>query len=54
MSRTGAAVVAGSNFPGLERNLQTGGRNFDEKAPVVAVNRIHPGSFFPCPVIDPK
>ena len=46
--------IAGSSFPGFERNLQTGGRNYDEKVPVVAVNRIHPGSFFTFPVIDPK
>ena len=46
--------IAGSSFPGFERNLQTGGRNYDEKDPVVAVNRIHPGSFFTFPVIDPK
>ncbi len=33
--------VAGSNFPGFERNLQTGGNNYDETRPVVAVNRVH-------------
>ena len=33
--------VAGSNFPNFERNLQTGGNNYDETRAVVAVNRIH-------------
>ena len=33
--------VAGSNFPNFERNLQTGGRNYDETQGVVAVNRVH-------------
>ena len=33
--------VAGSSFPGYERNLQTGGNNYDETRSVVAVNRIH-------------
>jgi len=33
--------VAGSNFPNFERNLQTGGNNYDETEPVVAINRIH-------------
>ncbi|MBL8985068.1 MAG: CocE/NonD family hydrolase [Gemmatimonadetes bacterium] len=44
--------IAGSNFPGFERNLQTGGRNHDETRAVVAINRVHPGSFFDFPVID--
>jgi predicted acyl esterase len=43
--------IAGSNFPNFERNLQTGGRNYDETESVVAVNRIHPGSYFSFPVI---
>ena len=33
--------IAGSNFPNFERNLQTGGANFDEVTGVVAVNRVH-------------
>ena len=32
--------IASTNFPDFERNLQTGGANFDETVPVVAVNRI--------------
>jgi putative CocE/NonD family hydrolase len=32
--------VAGTNFPNYERNLHTGGRNFDESAPRTARNRL--------------
>jgi predicted acyl esterase len=35
--------ITSSSFPRLERNLNTGGRNFDESTGVVAVNRIHHG-----------
>ncbi|MFN0180868.1 MAG: CocE/NonD family hydrolase [Gemmatimonadales bacterium] len=33
--------VSSSNFPRFERNLNTGGRNYDETAWVVAKNQIH-------------
>jgi uncharacterized protein len=33
--------ITSSSFPRLERNLNTGGRNFDEVAGVVAINRVH-------------
>lgn len=33
--------VTSSSFPRLERNLNTGGNNFDETVGVVAVNRVH-------------
>ncbi len=33
--------VSSSNFPRLERNLNTGGRNYDETEWVVAENAIH-------------
>ena len=33
--------VAGSSFPRLERNLNTGGNNFDETSGVVAENTVH-------------
>lgn len=33
--------IAGSNFPNFERNLQTGGSNYDEVTGVVAVTRVH-------------
>jgi putative CocE/NonD family hydrolase len=32
--------VTGSNFPNYERNMNTGGRNFDELTPVTAVTRL--------------
>jgi putative CocE/NonD family hydrolase len=35
-----ATEIASSNFPNYERNLQTGGRNFDETRAAVARNRI--------------
>jgi putative CocE/NonD family hydrolase len=48
--------LSSSSFPRLERNLNTGGRNFDETAGVVARNRIHHGanaqSFLLLPVLD--
>jgi hypothetical protein len=33
--------VTSSSFPRLERNLNTGGRNFDESKGVVAINRVY-------------
>jgi hypothetical protein len=33
--------VSSSNFPRYDRNLNTGGHNYDESEPVVARNRIH-------------
>lgn len=48
--------IAGSSFPRLERNLNTGGNNFDEGAGQIARNRIHHGgadlSFVVLPVLD--
>jgi predicted acyl esterase len=35
--------VTSSSFPRLERNLNTGGRNFDESVGVVAINRVFHG-----------
>jgi predicted acyl esterase len=35
--------VSSSNFPRYDRNLNTGGNNFDESEPVVARNRVHHG-----------
>ena len=32
--------ITSSNFPNYERNLNTGGRNFDESVPVIARTRI--------------
>ncbi|MBI4500712.1 MAG: CocE/NonD family hydrolase, partial [Gemmatimonadetes bacterium] len=45
--------VASSSFPHFERNLQTGGNNYDEKDPVVARNVIHHGPAYPSAVILP-
>jgi len=39
--------VSGSNFPRFERNLNTGGNNFDESVGVVAHNQIHHSKKFP-------
>ena len=33
--------VSSSNFPRYDRNLNTGGNNFDESKPVVARNSVH-------------
>jgi len=42
--------VSSSNFPRFERNLNTGGNNFDESEPVVAKNRVHHSSAYPSQV----
>lgn len=39
--------VSSSNFPRFERNLNTGGRNFDEYVPVVAHNEVLHGAGSP-------
>jgi len=39
--------VSGSNFPRFERNLNTGGNNFDESVGVVAHNQIHHSKKYP-------
>jgi len=39
--------VSSSNFPRYDRNLNTGGANFDESDAVVARNRIHHSSEHP-------
>ncbi len=39
--------VAGSNFPNFERNLHTGGRNFDESKGNVATIRVHQSARYP-------
>lgn len=47
--------LSGSNFPLYERNLQTGGRNYDETKPRVATIQIHhragQASFIELPVV---
>ncbi len=39
--------VTSSNFPNYERNLNTGGRNFDEFQPLIARTRIYHDSAHP-------
>ncbi len=39
--------VSSSNFPRFDRNLNTGGNNYDERAPVVARNVIHHSTQYP-------
>ena len=45
--------VSSSNFPRFERNLNTGGNNFDEKDAVVAQNMIHHAPAYPSMVVLP-
>jgi uncharacterized protein len=50
MSRRGrrrGRHVASSNFPRFDRNMNTGGRNFDETAPVVAHTTVHHSAQYP-------
>lgn len=42
--------VSSSNFPRFDRNLNTGGRNFDEAKPVVAHNAVHHSAQYPSQV----
>jgi predicted acyl esterase len=39
--------VSSSSFPLYERNLNTGGRNFDEDKGVVAHNAVHHSTHYP-------
>ena len=39
--------VASSNFPRFDRNLNTGGHNYDETKPVVAHNVVHHSAQYP-------
>ena len=42
--------VSSSNFPRFDRNLNTGGRNFDESRAVVAHNAVHHSTQYPSQV----
>ncbi len=42
--------VSSSNFPRFDRNLNTGGRNFDESKAVVAHNAVHHSTQYPSQV----
>lgn len=39
--------ISSSNFPRFDRNLNTGGNNYDESKPVKATNKIHHSSRYP-------
>ena len=39
--------VSSSNFPRFERNLNTGGKNYDESEGVVATNQVHHSAKYP-------
>jgi uncharacterized protein len=43
--------VASSSFPHFERNLNTGGNNYDERDPVTAHNAIHHGPAYPSSIV---
>jgi putative CocE/NonD family hydrolase len=43
--------VASSSFPHFERNLNTGGNNYDESAPVTAHNVIHHAPMYPSSIV---
>jgi putative CocE/NonD family hydrolase len=45
--------VSSSNFPLSERNLNTGGNNFDETTWVVAENSVHDGPEYPSHILLP-
>jgi putative CocE/NonD family hydrolase len=45
--------VSGSDFPLFERNLNTGGNNYDETEWVVAENTIHHSRKFPSHIVLP-
>ena len=45
--------IFSSNFPNYERNLNTGGNNFDEDKWVVAENGVHHGSRYPSHIVLP-
>jgi predicted acyl esterase len=42
--------IAGSNFPRFDRNMNTGGNNYDEKTGVIANNLIYHTSQYPSQV----
>ncbi len=45
--------ISSSNFPHFDRNLNTGGNNYDEKDPLVAHNVIHHGPQYPFTIVLP-
>jgi len=45
--------ISSSNFPRFERNLNTGGKNYNESEGVVATNRIHHSAEYPSQIRIP-
>jgi putative CocE/NonD family hydrolase len=45
--------VASANFPRFDRNLNTGGRNYDETTGVIARNSVHHSSLYPSHLLLP-
>lgn len=45
--------ISSSNFPRFDRNLNTGGNNFDENVGVVAKNKVHHSAKYPSRIILP-
>jgi putative CocE/NonD family hydrolase len=43
--------ISSSNFPRFDRNLNTGGNNYDEKSGVVARNAVHHSKEYPSQVV---
>jgi hypothetical protein len=46
--------IASSNFPRLERNLGTGGRNYDESEGATAINSIYSDKFYASAILLPE
>lgn len=42
--------ISSSNFPRYDRNLNTGGNNYDEACPAVAHNAVHHSPRYPSSV----
>jgi predicted acyl esterase len=42
--------ISSSNFPRFDRNLNTGGNNYDEAKGIVAHNRVHHSKQYPAAV----
>lgn len=45
--------ITSSNFPRFDRNLNTGGNNYDESKGVIATNSIHHGGIHPSRIVLP-
>ena len=45
--------ISSSNFPRFDRNMNTGGNNYDETEGVVATNNIHHSSKYPSSISLP-